>query len=72
MHFTLLDFDGVRTAISRRLQAQPLAGLDDRLLRDIGYDRDGQPFDSDVNPLPPLRINAVERLAPAMLLLLGH
>jgi hypothetical protein len=25
-----------------------------------------------VNPLPPLRINAVERLAPAMLLLLGH
>ena len=72
MHFTLFDFGGVGATLRRQQRPQGLEELDDRLLQDIGYTREGLPIDPDRNPLPPARTNAVERLAPALLLLLSH
>jgi hypothetical protein len=72
MHFDLFDFAGTRVAASRQPRPQGLETLDDWLLKDIGYSRDGRPLDPGGNPVPSPRNDPLRLLAPALLMLLVH
>lgn len=56
-----------------RLRGMPeFDQLSDRLLRDIGYTRDGRPIDGDLAPLPRTPSPSFNAIALALVLLVMH